>query len=405
MPSALIPDLWLPADAPTAPLDALRYRSNLLGSDLRITNFGGGNTSAKYTSDTGENVMAVKGSGGDLGSIANSGFAVLDQARLDGLRPLYRGEPHEDEMVSYYPECAAVGNTVRTSIDTPLHAYLPFPHVDHLHPDWVIALAASANGTQMLAEFNRRYQRHLVWIPWLRPGFELGLTLERAVKLAARHGQNIDGLVLSSHGLFTWGDTSQACYQQSLAIIDEVGEFVLSHHDGDPFGGPLHHTAPKPHIETGHAHEHFTATPDVLEFCNSRWAPVLASRGTSCPDHFIRTRIAPLYLAPSDDPAQALAAYRQRYTAYYEAHREPDSPAMRDPNPTVILAAGAGMFSYGRTPNEARITGEFYTAAIHVMAGATALGGLDNYVALPPSEAFRIEYWALEEAKLRRPAP
>lgn len=397
MSSTLIPNLWNATDAPTAPLDALRYRSHLLGNDLRITNFAGGNTSAKY-----DGLLAVKGSGSHLGSITNAGFALLHQHELDALKASYRGVEHEDEMVLRYPACAAENSTVRTSIDTPLHAYLPFPHIDHLHPEWVIALAASANGQHKLAEFNRRYQRHLIWIPWLRPGFELGLVLERAVALAARHGQPCDGLVLANHGLFTWGSTSQECYEQSLAIINEMGDFVLSHHHQE-FGGPLHTTASQvPHIENSYPHQHFTATPQVLEFCNSHWASALCDKGTSCPDHFLRTKVEALYLAPGDTPHLALAKYRERYTAYYDTHREPDSPALRDPNRTVIVAAGTGLFTYGPTAHEARITSEFFESTINVMAGATALGGsVDNYVALPPREAFRIEYWSLEEAKLR----
>ena len=401
MPPALIPNLWNADAAPAPPLDALRYRSNLLGADLRITNFGGGNTSAKFAGSEGASVMAVKGSGSDLGSITNEGFALLHQHKLDALKHRYRGLAHEDEMVACYPDCALDGSKVRTSIDTPLHAYLPFPHIDHLHPEWVIALAASANGVEKLAEFNRRYQRHLIWIPWARPGFELGLMLERAVQLAALHHQPCDGLVLANHGLFTWGQTSQACYQQSLTIVNEMGEFVLSHHDHEPFGGTLHETRAAERPIEDQEHEHFIATPEVLAFANSHWASELCRRGTSCPDHFIRTKVEALYLAPGEDPEPALAAYRRRYTAYYEAHREPDSPALRDPNPTVIVAAGTGLFTYGRTEKEARVTGEFFASTINVMAGATAMGGLDNYAALPPREAFRIEYWSLEEAKLR----
>ncbi len=448
-------DLWDDAYAGERagdPLELLRYRSNLLGADLRITNFGGGNTSSKFELPdpfTGlpVRVLAVKGSGGDLGSIGRHGFAILYLDRLEQLRSMYRGEEHEDEMVSYYPLAAFGENRVAASIDTPLHAFLPFPCVDHLHPDWAIALAASANGKARLEEFNRRFGRHLVWLPWQRPGFELGLMLQRT----AEANPQCDGIVLGSHGLFTWGDTPLECYRHSLAVIDELGQFVMERQDalGDQlFGGPQHMARKDarflaasilPYLRGKLATQrrsiaHYNDSPEVLHFVNSRDARELARLGTSCPDHFVRTRIRPLYIgwnpqAEDEDKlkreiAAGAQTYREEYAAYYHNYAQPDSPALRDPNPSVVLIPGLGMFTFGKHKTEARITGEFYLNAIHVMAGATALGEGNpapvalpqakraedsadftshrNYVALPPKEAFRIEYWALEEAKLRR---
>ncbi len=449
-------DLWKDADAASIagdPLETLRYRSNLLGADLRITNFGGGNTSSKYEladplSGTPVRVMAVKGSGGDLGSIKRGGFAVLYLQRLLDLESVYGGESQEDEMVALYPSCAFAGNTVASSIDTPLHAFLPFDHVDHLHPDWAIALAASANGKEKMEEFNQRYGHKLVWLPWQRPGFELGLMLGRAVA----ENPGCDGILLGSHGLFTWGATQRESYLNSVRMIDQLGEFVLEHQARAPlFGGPRFtprqdarrlatQLLPKLRGKVSESRRwigHFDDSPEAIEFVNSRHAPGLAALGTSCPDHFVRTRIAPL-LAEWDPQAgdmesldqaieTGLSQYRERYSRYYEANKEANSPALRDQNPTVVLIPGVGMISFGRSKKEARITGEFYRNAIRVMAGATALAGaessngylpqaknqtaasgftsLHNYVALPPREAFRIEYWLLEEAKLKRMPP
>lgn len=450
----LLSSLW-DVNAPEAggddPLETLRYRSNLLGADLRITNFGGGNTSSKYEATDPRSgrpvrVMAVKGSGGDLGSIKRTGFAVLYLGELEALQGIYRGEATEDEIVGFYPSCAFAGNTVPASIDTPLHAFIPYPHVDHLHPDWAIALAASANGKQKLEEFNRRYNRKLVWLPWQRPGFELALMLSKAAQ-----EPGCQGIVLGSHGLFTWGDTQRECYENSVAIISELGEFVTEHEERlgeNMFGGRRCRAradaaelaiAIFPFLRGVLASQrrsigHYTGSAEVQDFVNSKWAPELAALGTSCPDHFIRTRIAPLFVdwdpstgTQSDLEAAirtGLEAYRKRYTAYYEANKEPGSPTLRDPNPSIVLIPGIGMFSFGRSKKEARISGEFYVNAIHVMGGATAMEGagsdealvpqarypersgeftrFHNYVALPPREAFRIEYWALEEAKLQR---
>ncbi|GAC1702138.1 MAG: bifunctional rhamnulose-1-phosphate aldolase/short-chain dehydrogenase [Candidatus Acidiferrum sp.] len=444
-------DLWSPEVA--AKFDEpelLRYRSNLLGADLRITNFGGGNTSSKITetdpvSGKPTEVLWVKGSGGDLGSIQRGGFATLFMDKLESLKAHYRGVAHEDEMVDFYPLCTFGKNSVASSIDTSLHAFLPFRHVDHLHPDWGIALAATANGLERLEEFNRRFNHKLVWVPWQRPGFELGLMMSAAVK----SNPGCDGIVLGGHGLFTWGDTQRQCYVNTVTIIDQIGQFVLGHAAGEAFGGQRYTTRQdrealaknlSPVIRGMVSGEkrligNYSALREVLQFVNSKWAAELAHLGTSCPDHFIRTKIRPLFVDwnPASDVAEfhkalqtGIASYREEYRSYYGKHATPQSPAIRDPNPTVVLVPGVGMFSFGKSKTEARITGEFYTNAIHVMEGATAMDGgqpvasvpqagnaaahsaftvKHNYVALPPSEAFRIEYWALEEAKLRRQPP
>jgi rhamnose utilization protein RhaD (predicted bifunctional aldolase and dehydrogenase)/NAD(P)-dependent dehydrogenase (short-subunit alcohol dehydrogenase family) len=449
------------------PLDLLRYRSNLLGADLRITNFGGGNTSSKFELPdplTGEPtpVLAVKGSGGDLRSIGPSGFAILYLDKLLSLAGRYRGEAHEDEMVGFYPLIAFGENRVAASIDTPLHAFLPFPHVDHLHPDWCIALAASANGDRALEAFNKQFGRRIIWVPWQRPGFELALMLRRACD----DNPGCDGLVLGSHGLFTWGDTQRDCYLNSVKTIDQMGEFVQEHAraSGRPmFGGAAVRTtvdreataaAILPVLRGALSSNrrviaHYDRSDDALTFANSEWAAELCRMGTSCPDHFLRTRICPMFVPwnPADEADGALdalqarieeriAAYRDDYSAYYKSYATPTSPALRDTNPSVVVIPGLGLFGFGKDKREARITTEFFINAIHVMAGANALeeglerqerrdgredqGGLPqarrpaqageftsfhNYVALPRSEAFRIEYWALEEAKLQRMPP
>ncbi len=430
--------------------ELLRYRSNLLGSDLRITNYGGGNTSAKLTQpdpldSSSKKVLWVKGSGGDLGTIQTGGFATLYLDKLHGLEKIYRGVAHEDDMVAMYPRCAFGQNTVAASIDTSLHAFLPALHVDHLHPDWAIALAAAANGERRMQEFNRRFEHHLVWVPWQRPGFELGMMLKNAI---AQNSQ-CDGIVLGGHGLFSWGETSESCYRNTLQLIDHLGQFVQGYVDklGDSiFGGAKYQTRKDreavvvdllPFLRGRLSRNkrvigNYAALPEVLRFANAKDAEKLAWLGTSCPDHFIRTKIRPMYVHwdPSGDRKELrelldreLAQYARDYAAYYQAHAEKDSPAMRDPNPAVVIVPGIGMFSFGKSKAEARITGELYVNAIHVMEGASALADNEtvkeypqaglaapssafqchaNYVALPPSEAFRIEYWALEEAKIRR---
>ena len=455
----LLKNLWDDAEAAkleSKPLDLLRYRSNLLGADLRITNFGGGNTSSKFEMTdplTGQpqRVMAVKGSGGDLRSIANSGFAILYLDKLNSLIPRYRGEPFEDEMVSFYPLCAFGENRVAASIDTPLHAFLPFDHVDHLHPDWAIALAASANGQKKLQEFNQKYGRKIIWVPWQRPGFELALMLKRAVESTP----GCDGLILGGHGLFTWGNTQKECYLNSIRTIDEMGEFIEEHQarKGKPlFGGPaMTSTVPDrqsviaeilPYLRgvvssNRRVIAHVDTSDDALTFANSVWAEDLCRMGTSCPDHFLRTRISPMFIpwnAAKEDIenlgkriAERVETYRSAYAEYYNACADPSSPKLRDSNPSVVVVPGLGLFGFGKDKREARITSEFFVNAIHVMAGANALeedGRVDatlpqvrrpeqakdfksfhNYVALPRTEAFRIEYWALEEAKLQRMPP
>jgi rhamnose utilization protein RhaD (predicted bifunctional aldolase and dehydrogenase)/NAD(P)-dependent dehydrogenase (short-subunit alcohol dehydrogenase family) len=433
--------------------ELLRYRSNLLGSDLRITNFGGGNTSSKIQqtdplSGKQEEVLWIKGSGGDLGSIKLTGLAALYSEKLHGLEHKYRGAEFEDEMVEMYPLCAFGKSTVAASIDTPLHGFLPFPHIDHLHPDWGIALAASANGREKMEEFNRLYDHHLIWVPWQRPGFELAMMLRRAVQASP----NCDGVVLGGHGLFTWGNTQQECYENTISIIDQLGQFVLDHVDkkgAGLFGGPRYQPLdnrrdlaldifPFLRGRVSGARRligNFSDLPEVLRFVNSADAERLAHLGTSCPDHFIRTKVRPLFVpwqpvesvqGLREQIESSLKNYRKEYAEYYNSFVKPDSPAMRDANPTVVLVPGIGMFSFGKSKTEARLTGEFYVNAIHVMEGATSLdtgktpatlpqaGAAApasaftvhaNYVALPPAEAFRIEYWQLEEAKIRRQPP
>jgi len=433
--------------------ELLRYRSNLLGSDLRITNFGGGNTSSKIVATdpldaSPKEVLWIKGSGGDVGSIQRSGFATLYLDKLHALAGRYRGVDLEDEIVGMYPLCTFGNNAVATSIDTALHAFLPAKHVDHLHPDWGIALAAAADGREKMQEFNRIYSHKLIWLPWQRPGFELAMMLRDAIN----ETPDSDGIVLGGHGLFTWGNTQRECYLNTLTIIDQLGQFVSDHLERlgtKLFGGPRSTTL-EDHLPLAHqifpfvrgrvsAKQRligdFNDLPEVLRFVNSADAQKLAHLGTSCPDHFIRTKIRPLFV-PWEPRANlsglrqaiddALQHYRREYAAYYASFAQPDSPKMRDVNPTVVLVPGIGMFSFGKNKTEARITGEFYTNAIHVMEGASAFGSgstpavlpqagpaakteaftvYSNYVALPPSEAFRIEYWQLEEAKIRRQPP
>jgi rhamnose utilization protein RhaD (predicted bifunctional aldolase and dehydrogenase)/NAD(P)-dependent dehydrogenase (short-subunit alcohol dehydrogenase family) len=431
-------------------LSLLRYRSNLLGADLRITNFGGGNTSSKMELPdpfTGKpmRVMAVKGSGGDIGSISESGFALLYMDRLEQLKELYRGEQNEDEMVRYYPLSAFGENRVAASIDTPLHAFLPFTHVDHLHPDWAIALAASANGKRKLDQFNKEFGRKIAWVPWQRPGFELALLIERAVK----DNPGAEGLVLGGHGLFTWGATQRECYLNSIHTIDQMGEFIQQHQAKKHavFGGVVHSALQErkavatqilPTLRgtvssNRRVIAHYTDNEDALTFAGSKWAMELSSLGTSCPDHFLRTKVCPWFIDWDHETESVevlknrirneVAGYRTEYKKYYVAWATSDSPPLRDSNPSVVVIPGLGLFGFGKNKKEARITTEFFINAIHVMAGANALEDgealnplpqartaeqsqqftqFHNYVALPRSEAFRIEYWALEEAKLQR---
>ena len=433
--------------------DLLRYRSNLLGSDLRLTNFGGGNTSSKLqetdpVDGQSKLVLWIKGSGGDLGSIKRSGLATLYLDKLLALERLYRGIDYEDAMVELYPLVTFGNNPTAASIDTSLHGFLPFPHVDHLHPDWGIALAAAANGKARMEEFNAEFGHKLAWLSWQRPGFELGLMLRQIVA----ETPGCDGVVLGGHGLFTWGETQHECYRNTITIIDQLGQFLDQHaarknrlrfsgsratarNDRKAIAAAL-----MPRLRGAVSSQRrllvsYRDTPEVLEFVNSMQAERLANLGTSCPDHFIRTKIRPLFVPwnPAGNPAElpalfesALKAYRTEYNSYYKKHALPDSPAQRDSSPTVVLIPGVGMFSFGKNKMESRITGEFYVNAIGVMAGAGALSDgtsstdlpqasvripssqftvYENYVSLPQSEAFRIEYWSLEEAKIRRQPP
>jgi rhamnulose-1-phosphate aldolase/alcohol dehydrogenase len=403
--------------------ELLLYRSNLLGSDLRITNFGGGNTSAKIVMTdplTGGqvDVLWVKGSGGDLGSIRLDGFSTLYMDKLQALKARYRGLEHEDEMVGYLPHCTFNLNPRAASIDTPLHAYIDRKHVDHMHPDAVIAIAACRNSRALTEKI---FEGELGWLPWQRPGYDLGLKLEAL----SRAQPQLKGIILEGHGLFTWGDTAKSCYETTLAMIKRAEEWLAANVRQPVFGGQV--AGPLPAAERAalvarlmpllrgkisrqeYKLGHFDDSDAVLEFvCSADLAP-LAALGTSCPDHFLRTKIRPLVLdfdprAPDFDRLvssldQALSAYRADYTAYYERCRRATSPAIRDANPIIYLIPGVGMLSFAKDKATARIAGEFYVNAINVMRGAN---GVDEYVGLPEQEAFDIEYWLLEEAKLQR---
>lgn len=405
----------------------LIYRSNLLGSDLRITNYGGGNTSCKtiekdpLTKKETE-IMWVKGSGGDIGTLTKGGLAALYMERLQALKTIYRGLQYEDEMVELFNHCIYDLNSKAPSIDTPLHAFLPFKHIDHLHPDAAIAIAASKDGERITQEL---FNGQIAWVPWQRPGFDLALKLEKALK----DNPGIRGIMLGGHGLFTWGDTSFECYINSLEVIDKASEYLQENYGKKRpvFGGNKVTALPKEKrqkqaaalapvlrgLASSHARMvgHFTDDDRVLEFINSKDLDRLAPLGTSCPDHFLRTKIKPLVLnIPADadlSDRQALQVnlekefeeYRKYYTKYYNDHKHPNSPAVRDPNPVIILWPGVGMFSFSKDKQTTRVASEFYINAINVMKGAEAIS---EYVALPLQEAFDIEYWLLEEAKLQR---
>jgi rhamnulose-1-phosphate aldolase/alcohol dehydrogenase len=403
--------------------ERLVERSRRLGADPRVTNFGGGNTSAKLPGRdpvTGEprTVLVVKGSGGDLGSIRDSGFAELDLGRLLALEGRYRGLEHEDEMVALLDHCRVGVGGVAPSIDTPLHAYLPFAHVDHVHPDGVIALATARRGEELTGEV---YGDAVGWLPWQRPGFDLALRLRDLVR--ARPG--LRGVVLGGHGLICWGEDAESCYRNTLELVDRAEAWLAERGAGVPaFGGPR--TAVRGREERadlasrlmpllrgrlsgeGHRIGHFCDADEVLEFTTSARFEELAALGTSCPDHFLRTKVRPLVLPASTTDLEGeldrrLEAYRAGYRAYYERQREPDSPALRGAEPVITLLPGVGLFSFAPDCSTARIASEFYRNAIRVMRGATAV---DEYVGLSEREAFRIEYWGLEQAKLdRRPAP
>lgn len=401
--------------------ELLRYRSNLLGSDLAVTNFGGGNTSAKLrTRDplTGDEVTVlwVKGSGGDLGSIGLDGFATLYEGKLLSLVSRYRGRNHEDEMVGLLPYCSFRSNTPAASIDTPLHALLPFTHIDHVHPDALIALAAAQDGEAITRDI---FGESVAWVPWQRPGFDLALKLREVAKA----GRKLRACILAGHGVISWGDTSQACYDNTIELIGRAGRFLNARLAGRPaFGRQTlkalaqserrHQVArlmPLLRAEASRYESkigHFDDSPEILEFANSRDARRLCKIGTSCPDHFLRTKIWPLLLDPgqAEREGQAYLAgafdeYRKRYTTYYERCKAPDSPPLRDTNPVVAILPGVGQFTLARNKTTARIAAEFFRNAVNVMRGAEAIGG---YVGLSEKEAFGIEYWQLEDAKLRR---
>jgi rhamnulose-1-phosphate aldolase/alcohol dehydrogenase len=404
--------------------ELLLYRSNILGSDKRVTNYGGGNTSAKVMEKdplSGESVevLWVKGSGGDIGSINMDGFATLYMQKLEALKPLYRGDEHEDEMVAYLPHCTFNLNSRAASIDTPLHAYVPKKHVDHVHADAIIAIAASSNSQELTQEV---FGDRIGWLPWKRPGYELGLWLE---KFCLENPQ-ADGVVLASHGLFTWADTAKDCYDMTIDVINKATAWLSQKtKDSAAFGGAKHASLDAdarraiaaqlmPAIRGFVSHNqhmvgHFMDSDAVLEFVNAQQMEPLAALGTSCPDHFLRTKIRPLVVPfdPATNNIDAvlselpalIAAYREDYAAYYERCKRDNSPAIRDSNAVVYLVPGVGMLTFAKDKATARISGEFYVNAINVMRGSSAVS---EYVGLPEQEAFDIEYWLLEEAKLQR---
>ncbi|MGH7994709.1 MAG: bifunctional rhamnulose-1-phosphate aldolase/short-chain dehydrogenase, partial [Limisphaerales bacterium] len=423
------------AAARLSPVELLVYRSNCLGADQRVTNTGGGNTSSKLTEKdplTGEpvEVLWVKGSGGDLRTAKRENFSSLYQARLLGLQKNYgarsdRGlkSPAEDDMVAAYNHCTFNLNPRASSIDTPLHSFIPATFVDHMHPNAVIAIAASANCEKLTREI---FGDEMAFVKWMRPGFELGLAMQEIV------GKNpkAKAIMMGQHGFISWANDNQECYLRTLDFIERASQFIEQKYaanggDAKAFGGAKFQTlAPDKRSEVFAAilpwlrgqisqQKRLIATiqddEKILRFVNSAEAPRLAELGTSCPDHFLRTKIKPLYVdwnPPAADVAalkQKLAAgleqYRKDYADYYRRCKHPDSPAMRDPNPTVILIPGLGMIAWGKDKSESRVTAEFYNCAVEVMRGAEAI---DKYVSLPQQEAFDIEYWLLEEAKLKR---
>ncbi len=410
----------------TNEVDLLIYRSNILGADLRITNYGGGNTSCKSVEKdplTGVDteVMWVKGSGGDIGTLTKSGLAGLYQEKLLALKNVYRGLEHEDEMVALFNHCIYDLDSKAPSIDTALHAFIPKKHIDHLHPDALIAIAASKDGEQITQDL---FEGKLAWIGWQRPGFDLAMKIDDCLQ----ENPNITGIILGGHGLFTWGDTAKECYINSLDVIEKASAYLHTQYGvkNSVFGGERLTSLSKDKRKTqatqlapylrGYCSSnqlmvgHFTDDERVLEFINSNDVERLAGLGTSCPDHFLRTKISPLVLTITPDANlsdtsflkvldKEFADYNAMYLAYYEKNKRANSPAVRDSNPVIILWPGVGMFSFAKNKQTARVAAEFYTNAINVMKGAEALS---EYVALPHQEAFDIEYWLLEEAKLQR---
>jgi len=403
------------------------YRSNILGADLRITNYGGGNTSCKtiekdpLTNEEVE-VMWIKGSGGDIGTLTKAGIAGLYTERLRNLKNVYRGLDDEDRMVGLFNHCIYDLDSKAPSIDTPLHGLLPFKHIDHLHPDALIAVAAAKDSEKVTKEI---WGDTMGWVPWQRPGFDLGLQLEKCLK----DNPGIRGIVLGSHGLFTWGDTSYECYINSLEVIEMASEFIEKkiEENGSVFGGQKLESLPKeerlekaaqlmPLLRGLCSSEngmigHFNDSDVVLEYINSNDLERLAPMGTSCPDHFLRTKIQPLVLqldtkqdlSNADEVLKmlepAFEEYRKEYQSYYDNHKRDNSPAVRDANPVIIIFPGVGMFSFAKNKQTTRVANEFYVNAINVMRGAEAI---TEYTSLPRQEAFDIEYWLLEEAKLQR---
>jgi rhamnulose-1-phosphate aldolase/alcohol dehydrogenase len=422
--------LWDEAEASKLSGDEvalLLYRSNLLGSDLRLTNYGGGNTSCKTIekdplTEKEVEVMWIKGSGGDIGTLTRSGLAALYVERLRSLKNIYKGIEQEDEMVELFNHCIFDLNSKAPSIDTPLHGFLPFKHIDHLHPDAAIAIAAAKDGEKITAEL---FGGEIGWVGWQRPGFDLGLKLKEC--LDANPG--IKGIMLGSHGLFTWGDTAYDCYINTLTVVEKCAAYIekKEKENGIIFGGEKIKSLDKndrlaqaaaiaPILRSFCSSQrnmigHFTDDDRVLEFINSNDLGRLAPMGTSCPDHFLRTKISPLVL--NIDPQADLSnveevtstlqplfeSYRKMYAEYYETCKHPNSPQMRDPNPVIIIYPGVGMFSFSKDKQTARVAAEFYANAINVMRGAEAIS---EYTSLPRQEAFDIEYWLLEEAKLQR---
>lgn len=422
--------LWDEAEAAKLAGDEvalLIYRSNLLGADLRLTNYGGGNTSCKATAKdplTGQEteVMWIKGSGGDIGTLKKSGLAALYVDRLRALKNVYRGIEHEDEMVELFNHCIYDLASKAPSIDTPLHGFLPFKHIDHLHPDAAIAIAAAKDGEKITQEL---FGGTIGWVPWQKPGFDLGLQLKECLD----KNPGIRGIMLGSHGLFTWGDTAYESYVNTLEVVEKCAEYLEENYGkkGTVFGGQkiqslikaerLNKAAELAPILRGFCSSersmigHFTDDDRVLEFINSNDLDRLAPMGTSCPDHFLRTKISPLVLDLAKDEdlsdvdsvknklAPAFEAYRKMYADYYNTCKHDNSPAIRDANPVIIIYPGVGMFSFSKDKQTARVAAEFYTNAINVMKGSEAVS---EYTSLPRQEAFNIEYWLLEEAKLQR---
>ncbi|MEZ4900578.1 MAG: bifunctional aldolase/short-chain dehydrogenase [Spirosomataceae bacterium] len=407
------------------------YRSNLLGADLRLTNYGGGNTSVKILDKdplTGKEVevMWIKGSGGDIGTLTKSGCAALYMERLLNLENVYRGLAFEDEMVELFNHCIFDLASKAPSIDTPLHGFLPFKHIDHLHPDAAIAIAAAKDGKKITEEL---FNGEIGWVGWQRPGFELGLQLRSCLEEAASRGIKLKGIMLGSHGLFTWGDTAYESYINTLEVIEKCAQYLEDHYgkarpvfggkkiESLPVEGRQKQASKLAPILRGFCSSyrtmvgHFTDDARVLEFINSNDLAKLAPLGTSCPDHFLRTKISPLVLdlSPDEDLSDVTAikakltpafeAYRAMYAEYYNTCQHPNSPAMRDPNPVVILYPGVGMFTFSKDKTTARLASEYYINAVNVMKGAEAVS---EYTSLPRQEAFNIEYWLLEEAKLQR---